>query len=78
MLGGEHGRLKFNPPEGHSPVYESLLPREKLKIEPCFYFGEQHKNIISGTTEILDFNAFVPNPVDTTHVSSQVADVKTM
>lgn len=68
MLGGEHGRLKFSPPEGHSPVYESLLPREKLKIEPCFYFGEQHKNIISGPTEIMDFNAFVPNPVDTSHV----------
>ncbi|XP_052827801.1 ryanodine receptor isoform X7 [Octopus bimaculoides] len=68
MLGGEHGRLKFGPPDGHSPVLESLLPREKLKIDPCFYFGEQHKNIVSGPTEVLEYNAFVPSPIDTTHV----------
>lgn len=68
-MGGEHGRLKFGPPDGHSPVVESLLPREKLKIEPCFFFGDIVKNTISGPTEMLDYTPFVPNPVDTAHVS---------
>ncbi|KAA0203309.1 hypothetical protein HAZT_HAZT004820 [Hyalella azteca] len=26
LLGGEHGRLKYPPPEAHSPVNECLLP----------------------------------------------------
>lgn len=26
LLGGEHGRLKYPPPDGHSPVSECLQP----------------------------------------------------
>ncbi|KAL3874970.1 hypothetical protein ACJMK2_037916, partial [Sinanodonta woodiana] len=68
ILGGEHGRLKHGPPEGHSPVIESLLPKEKLKIQPCFYFGDIPKNIIRGPTEVTDYVPFVPKPVDTANV----------
>lgn len=74
VLGGEHGRLKYGPPQGHSPVIESLLPKEKLKIEPCFFFGDVHKNVISGPTEILDYAPFVPVPVETGNVSTNHAN----
>lgn len=70
MLGGDHGRLKYGPPIGHSPVFESLLPKEKLKIEPCFHCGDTPKNIYAGPTEVEEHSAFVPNPVDTAHVST--------
>ena len=50
-------------------MIESLPPKEKLRIEPCFYFGELNKNILSGPTEICDYQPFVPNPVSTSHVS---------
>ena len=69
VLGGSNGRLRWGPPEGHSPAIEALPPKEKLKIEPRFYFGEVSKNIISGPTESLDYAPFVPKPVDTAHVS---------
>ena len=39
MLGGNHGRLRFGPPDGHSPVCESMKPKEKLKIDSCFNLG---------------------------------------
>lgn len=68
VFGGDHGRLKFGPPDEHSPVIESLPPKEKMRIEPCYYFGELNKNIISGPTEICDYHPFVPNPVSTSHV----------
>lgn len=69
MLGGEHGKMKYGPPDGHSPVCESLLPKEKLKIEPCFNLGNIPKGLICGLPEELDHGAFVPRPVDTSHVS---------
>jgi len=68
MLAGEHGRLKYGPPEGHSPVCESLMPKERLKIESCFNLGNVPKGIICGPAEVVDDVAFVPHPVDTSHV----------
>ncbi|XP_021344165.1 ryanodine receptor-like, partial [Mizuhopecten yessoensis] len=65
LLGGEHGRLKYGPPDNHSPVVECLLPKEKVKVEPCFMFGDVSRNIICGPTEICEYTPFVPNPVDT-------------
>ncbi len=71
MFGGEHGRLKYSPPENFSPLYESLLPNQSLYIDPGFYFGELHKTILSGKLAVEDNVAFVPNPVDTTNVISK-------
>ena len=28
LFGGEHGRLKYSPPDGFSPIYDSLLPTQ--------------------------------------------------
>lgn len=69
LFGGDHGRLKFGPPMGHSPLAEALLPGQELLVEPCFQFGELSKNIILGpAVECNDDVAFVPHPVDTSKV----------
>ncbi|XP_013392082.1 ryanodine receptor [Lingula anatina] len=67
MLGGEHGRLKHGPPEDHAPISEALLPREKLKIQPSFHFGNIPKGVLCGPSEIQSYT-FVPNPVDTSQI----------
>ncbi|XP_055878934.1 ryanodine receptor 2-like isoform X5 [Biomphalaria glabrata] len=68
IFGGDHGRMKFGPPEEHAPIIEALPPKDKLRIDPCFYFGEINKNMISGPTEMCEYQAFVPNPVSTAHI----------
>lgn len=71
LFGGEHGRLKYAPPENFSPLYESLLPTQQLYIDPGFYFGELHKTMLSGPLAINDDVSFVPNPVDTSTIQLQ-------
>jgi hypothetical protein len=34
LFGGDHGRLKYSPPENFSPLYECLLPNQSLYIDP--------------------------------------------
>ncbi|XP_042892542.1 ryanodine receptor-like isoform X4 [Penaeus japonicus] len=68
LLGGEHGRLKYPPPDGHSPVSECLQPFQTLSIDPCFYFGEQHKGTLAGPLLVEDDKVFVPKPVDTSTI----------
>lgn len=70
LLGGDHGRLKYIPPEEFSPLVESLLPQQVLSIDPCFYFGNLNKVVLSGPWPVEDDTAFVPTPVDTTSVSN--------
>uniref|UniRef100_A0A6P7G955 Ryanodine receptor-like n=1 Tax=Diabrotica virgifera virgifera TaxID=50390 RepID=A0A6P7G955_DIAVI len=69
LLGGDHGKLKYYPPEDFSPLVESLLPQQVLLLEPCFYFGNMAKNVIAGPLYVEDDTAFVPKPVDTSMVS---------
>ena len=71
LFGGDHGRLKYAPPENFSPLFECLLPAQQLYIDPGFYFGELHKTILSGPLALNDDVAFVPNPVDTTTIQLQ-------
>ena len=68
VFGGDHGKFKFSIPDGHSPAIESMLPKEKLKLEPCFWFGEIHRNVFYGPTEV-EYTPYVPKPVDTANVS---------
>ncbi|XP_048259812.1 ryanodine receptor-like isoform X9 [Haliotis rufescens] len=68
VFGHDHGRLRYGPPEEHSPIIESLPPKEKVKIEPYFYFGNLVKNMLSGPTETMDYVPFVPNPVTTSRI----------
>ncbi|XP_057661319.1 ryanodine receptor isoform X14 [Diorhabda carinulata] len=69
LLGGDHGKLKYYPPEDFSPLVESLLPQQVLLLEPCFYFGNMSKNVIAGPLYVEDDTAFVPKPVDTSMVT---------
>nr|AHW99829.1 ryanodine receptor [Sogatella furcifera] len=69
LLGGDHGRLKYFPPEEFSPLVESLLPQQVLSIDPCFYFGNLNKSVLSGPWPVEDDTAFVPTPVDTSKVT---------
>lgn len=69
LLGGDHGRLKFQAPEEFSPLVESLLPQQILSLDPCFYFGNMNKVILAGPWLVEDDTAFVPAPVDTSMVN---------
>lgn len=68
MLGGEHGRLKHGPPSGYSAAIESLLPKEALRIEPSFYFGDITRSVLAGPILIQTNVGFVPSPIDTSSV----------
>ncbi|CAG7821566.1 unnamed protein product, partial [Allacma fusca] len=65
LFGGDQGRLKFAPPEGHSPLVECLQPTQVLSIEPCFFFGDLSKGVLAGPLKVQDDVAFVPQPQDT-------------
>jgi ryanodine receptor 2 len=65
LFGDEHGRFKSGPPEGCAPIYQAMLQKQRIKLEPCFSFGDFSKNIFHGPTQPLEQTAFTPNPVDT-------------
>ena len=69
ILGGKQGRFKYTPPKGFAPVFESLMPKEELKIERCFSIGDLTEGIVSGPMPCRDHANFVPAPVDTQNVS---------
>ena len=69
LLGGDHGRLKYQPPDEFSPLVESLLPQQILSLDPCFYFGNMNKVVLAGPWLMEDDTAFVPQPVDTSMVN---------
>ncbi|XP_018801106.1 PREDICTED: ryanodine receptor isoform X11 [Bactrocera latifrons] len=69
LFGGDHGRLKYTPPLGFSPLVQCLMPHQNLSLDPCFYFGNLNKNVLAGPWLIEDDTAFVPNPVDTSGVA---------
>jgi ryanodine receptor 2 len=69
LLGGDHGRLKYQPPDEFSPLVESLLPQQILSLDPCFYFGNTNKVVLAGPWLMEDDTAFVPSPVDTSMIN---------
>ncbi|XP_037915514.1 ryanodine receptor isoform X7 [Hermetia illucens] len=68
LLGGDHGRLKYAPPLGFSPLVQCLMPHQILSLDPCFYFGNLNKNVLAGPWLVEDDTAFVPSPVDTSEI----------
>lgn len=69
LFGGDHGRMKFNPPLGFSPLVQCLMPHQNLSLDPCFFFGNLNKNVLAGPWLVEDDSAFVPKPVDTSSVT---------
>ncbi|XP_057319083.1 ryanodine receptor isoform X4 [Microplitis mediator] len=69
LLGGDQGRMKFQPPDEFSPLVESLLPQQILSLDPCYYFGNMNKVVLAGPWSVEDDTAFVPAPVDTSMIN---------
>jgi ryanodine receptor 2 len=69
LFGGEHGRFNHRPPEGAAPLYEAMLLKQKVCIEPCFSFGNIERNRLDGPTHIQHNIAFTPQPVETNHIN---------
>lgn len=76
MLGGDNGKFKYGPQEGHSPAFESLLPKEKLLIRPCYQLGDPPKGILQGPPETQELISFVPRPVETSQVRHDIFCLK--
>ena len=68
IFGGEHGRFLHRPPEGAAPLYEAMLIKQKVAIEPCFSFGNIERNRLDGPTQFQHHIAFTPQPVKTNHI----------
>ncbi|CAF3701689.1 unnamed protein product, partial [Rotaria sp. Silwood1] len=68
IFGGEHGRFMHRPPEDVAPLYEAMLIKQKVCIEPCFSFGNIERNCLNGPSHIQHNIAFTPQPVRTNHI----------
>ncbi|KAM5146539.1 LOW QUALITY PROTEIN: ryanodine receptor 1 [Mantella aurantiaca] len=70
LLGGRHGDFKFLPPPGYMPVYEALLPRDRMRVEPIKEYKHDVGEIrnLLGPTKSLSHTSFVPCPVDTVQI----------
>ncbi|XP_014664675.1 PREDICTED: ryanodine receptor-like [Priapulus caudatus] len=68
MFGNEHGKFRYGPHDDFSPIIESMLPREQLRIEPCMNFGDIPRNMIGGPIQLPAHIAFIPTTVDTSKV----------
>ncbi|XP_063287318.1 ryanodine receptor 1 isoform X3 [Pelobates fuscus] len=70
LLGGRHGDFKFLPPPGYAPVYEALLPRDRMRVEPIKEYKHDFQEIrnLLGPTKSLSHTSFVPCPVDTVQI----------
>ena len=80
LLGGRHGEFRFLPPPGFAPCSEALLPRVKLKVEPCQKYildlGEGKQELIGPLVPVTPVT-FTPTPVDISKVreSSQIKQI---
>ena len=71
LLGGRHGEFRFLPPPGFAPCSEALLPKVKLRLEPCQSFTSDHQDGIKnlqGPSIPLSPATFNPAPVDISQV----------
>ncbi|CAB1444212.1 unnamed protein product, partial [Pleuronectes platessa] len=81
LLGGRHGEFRFLPPPGFAPCSEALLPRVKLKVEPCQKYiwdlGEGKQELIGPLVPVTPVT-FTPTPVDISKVAlpSQLEDIR--
>lgn len=70
LFGDEHGRFKSGPPEGCAPIYQAMLARQKIKLFPCFTYGDMQKSVFAGPPQPLEQIAFTPRPVDTAQIQT--------
>ncbi|KAK7901892.1 hypothetical protein WMY93_018661 [Mugilogobius chulae] len=66
LFGGKHGEFRFLPPPGFAPCCEALLPKNKLRVEPCqmYMFDREDGKQLVGPTAFCKPVVFIPNPID--------------
>ncbi|KAM9726666.1 ryanodine receptor 2-like [Menidia menidia] len=81
LFGGRHGEFRFLPPPGYAPCSEALLPKFKLKVEPCQKYvldcGEGKKELIGPFVPVTPVT-FTPTPTDISKVvlPTQLEDIR--
>jgi ryanodine receptor 2 len=45
-----------------------MLQKQKIKLYPCFTYGDMSKTIFNGPPQPLEQIAFTPKPVDTSQI----------
>ncbi|XP_041802824.1 ryanodine receptor 2-like [Chelmon rostratus] len=71
LFGGRHGEFRFLPPPGFAPCSDALLPRVKLKVEPCQIYildnGEGKQELFGPIIPATPVT-FTPTPLDISKV----------
>lgn len=73
LFGGGHGEFRFLPPPGYASCSEALLPKVKLRVEPCQKYisdCEEGKKELIGPLVPVTPVTFTPTPVDISKVTS--------
>ncbi|XP_015230090.1 PREDICTED: ryanodine receptor 2-like [Cyprinodon variegatus] len=81
LFGGVNGEFRFLPPPGYASCSEALLPKVKLKVEPCQKYisdCEEGKKELFGPAVPITPVTFTPTPVDISKVvlPPQLEDIK--
>ncbi|XP_051816036.1 ryanodine receptor 2 [Acanthochromis polyacanthus] len=67
LFGGRHGNFRFLPPPGFASCSEALLPKVKLKVQPCQKYmldrGEGKQELMGPFVPVAPVT-FTPTPVD--------------
>lgn len=75
LFGGRHGEFRFLPPPGFAPCSDALLPRVKLKVEPCQIYildnGEGKQELFGPIIPATPVT-FTPTPLDISKVSMSI------
>uniref|UniRef100_A0A8C3ABS1 Ryanodine receptor 2 n=1 Tax=Cyclopterus lumpus TaxID=8103 RepID=A0A8C3ABS1_CYCLU len=81
LFGGQHGEFRYLPPPGFASCSDALLPRVKLKLEPCQKYildrGEGTQELIGPLVPVTPLT-FTPTPVDISKVvlPPQLEDIR--
>uniref|UniRef100_A0A3P9P1U2 Ryanodine receptor 2 n=1 Tax=Poecilia reticulata TaxID=8081 RepID=A0A3P9P1U2_POERE len=81
LFGGGHGEFRFLPPPGYASCSEALLPKVKLRVEPCQKYildCEEGKKELIGPSVPVTPVTFTPIPVDINKVvlPPQLEDIR--
>uniref|UniRef100_A0A3P9I4J1 Ryanodine receptor 2b (cardiac) n=1 Tax=Oryzias latipes TaxID=8090 RepID=A0A3P9I4J1_ORYLA len=81
LFGGRHGEFRFLPPPGYASCSEALLPKVKLKVEPCqkhVIECEKERKKLFGPLVPVTPVTFSPTPVDISKVvlPPQLEDIR--
>uniref|UniRef100_A0A087YKM4 Ryanodine receptor 2 n=1 Tax=Poecilia formosa TaxID=48698 RepID=A0A087YKM4_POEFO len=81
LFGGGHGEFRFLPPPGYASCSEALLPKVKLRVEPCQKYisdCEEGKKELIGPSVPVTPLTFTPTPVDISKVvlPPQLEDIR--